>query len=72
MFADAVDDDELPVNHATVRINVTSPEAPNDGDEVRAFTDEQLGVILAAARDEDRLLFDTVAATGPRWGALCE
>ena len=28
--------------------------------------------MLAATGNEDRLLFDTVAATGPRWGELCE
>jgi integrase len=72
MFADAVENDDLPVNPATVRINLTSPEATDDGDEARAFTDEQLPAVLAAALDDDRLLFDTVAATGPRWGELCE
>lgn len=72
MFADAVEDDDLAVNPASVRINVTSAEAPEDGDEARAFTDEQLVAVLTAASDEDRLLFDTVAATGPRWGELCE
>ncbi len=71
MFADAVEDDELGVNPARVRVNVTSPEAPED-DRARAFTDEQLTAVLNAPVERDRLLFDTVASTGPRWGELCE
>jgi integrase len=40
--------------------------------EKRPFTDDQLAVVLAAAADKDRLLFDTAAETGARWGELCE
>ena len=72
MFADAVEDDELAVNPANVRVNVTSAEAPKDGGEVRAFTDEQLAAVLAAAHTDDCLLLDTVAVTGARWGEFCE
>lgn len=72
MFADAVEDDDLVVNPANVRINVTSARAPQDDSRPRAFTDEQLAAVLAAASDQDRLLFDTMSATGSRWGELCE
>jgi integrase len=72
MFSDAVEDDQLTSNPAKVRVNVTSAEVPEDGGEARAFIDEQLAGVLDAAGDEDRLLFDAVAATGARWGELCE
>lgn len=70
MFADAVEDDDLTTNPASVRVNVTSTTPPEEA--VRGFTDEQLAAVLAAADDDRRLLFDTVASTGPRWGELCE
>ena len=72
MFADAVDDDDLNVNPATVRVNLTGRAAPQGDAEVRAFTDAQLPAVLDAAEDLDRLMFDSVAVTGPRWGELCE
>lgn len=72
MFADAADDDDILVSPANVRVNVTSVEAPENGGEARALTDAQLTAVLRAAAPEHRLLFDTVAATGPRWGELCE
>lgn len=71
MFADGAEDDGLE-NPTGVRVNVTSSEAPDDDGEARAFTDEQLAAVLEAALEGDRLLFDVVAATGPRWGELCE
>ena len=72
MFADAVEDDDLGVNPANVRVNLTSAAAV-DGDKAQAFTREQLAAVLdAASEDDDRLLLDTVAATGARWGELCE
>lgn len=71
MFADAVEDDDLNVNPALVRVNVTSTEEP-DEDKARAFTDAQLAAVLDAALENDRLLFDTVAATGARFGEWCE
>ncbi len=71
MFADAVEDDELPKNPATVRINLAGAPASQTV-EKRPFTDEQLAAVLAAATDEDQLLFDTAAETGARWGELCE
>ena len=71
MFADAVEDDELPRNPATVRINLAGDPASTTV-EKRPFTDEQLAVVLAASADKDRLLFDTAAETGARWGELCE
>ena len=71
MFADAVEDDDLGVNPANVRVNLTSAAAV-DGDKAQAFTREQLAAVLDAASEDDRLLLDTVAATGARWGELCE
>ena len=46
MFADAVEDDELPVNPASVRVNVASTTRSRGRGEKRAFTDEQLAAVL--------------------------
>ena len=72
MFADAVEDDDLAVNPATVRVNVATTPLGEDGGEKRPFTDEQLAAVLNAAAGRDVLLFDTVAATGARWSEICE
>ena len=71
MFADAVEDGDLPLDTTRVRVNVTGAAAPSDP--ARPFTAEQLDAVLEAPRTEvEQLLFDTVAATGSRWGETCE
>jgi integrase len=73
MFADAVEDDDLPINPGNVRVNVTARALEHDDDgEARALTDEQLAAVLAAPLERDQLLIDTVAATGARFGEFCE
>jgi integrase len=76
MFADAVEDDLLPTNPATVRINVApssiDPNDENADGKARPFTDTQAEAVLAAIPDESALMFDTLDATGIRWGELCE
>jgi integrase len=75
MFADAVEDDLLPTNPARVRINLApatvDPEDEGSG-EARRFTDDQLAAVLAAVREDHRLMFDLLDATGVRWGELAE
>ena len=74
MFADAVDDDLLPTNPASVRINLAVETVnPEVGDgKARPFTEAQLAAVLAVVPERETLMFDTVEATGPRWGELCE
>jgi integrase len=76
MFADAIEDGAISVaNPASVRVNVQPPSVDTDelDDERRAFTPDELAAVLNAAKDAGaRLLFDTLAETGVRWGELCE
>ena len=74
MYADAEDDGLIPSNPAKVRINVQPPNVNPDDDanDRRAFTEDELASVLDASTDRHRLMFDTLAETGIRWGEACE
>jgi integrase len=76
MFADAVEDDLLPTNPATVRVNVApqsvDPDDDNPNGKARPFTDAQLDAVMDAVPDDRLLMFDVLSATGIRWGEFSE
>ena len=74
MYEDAIEDGTLTkANPASVRVNVQRDDVDDAGGARRAFTPEELAAVLdAAGNDADRLLFDTLAETGARWGEACE
>jgi len=76
MYAQAIDDEVIPPgNPASVRVNLQPAEIDPEADDEdrRAFTVDELERVLAApASDCDRLLLDTLAELGARWGEVCE
>jgi integrase len=74
MYAQAADDDLIPVNPTGVRVNMQPAEIDPDDDaeDRRALTADELVRVLNGAGDRDRLLLDTLAELGVRWGEVCE
>jgi integrase len=66
LYAFARDDLDMPVTMP--RLKASERPRREDARERRILTDDELGCVLAAAGERDKLYFRTVAETGARMG----